>query len=90
MVSGWFGAGLVGRRADFRGGDKSREGGKGVVDLCGLGGACETRLDEFDRAKDVAAEFDRANGLGAALPFVCVLVVVGLTSDEPGAVGNSI
>lgn len=81
----------MGRRADLSGGDNIRDGGKGVVDLCGLGGACETRLDELDRAKEVAFELDRPIGLGPAEPLVCAggLREAG-TSDDPGALANSI
>jgi hypothetical protein len=34
-----LGEGLVGRRADLRGGESIRDGGNGVVDLKGLAGA---------------------------------------------------
>ena len=83
----------MGRRADFSGGDNIRDGGKGVVDLFGLGGACETRFDEFDRAaKEVAFELERLIGLGPAEPLVWVWPAgfkVGGTNDDPGALGNS-
>ena len=85
-----LGDGLVGRNADLSGGESIREGGKGVVDRWGLEGACETRLAELDRAKEVAFELDRARGLaplalGAGnFKFACG------TSEDPGALGNSI
>jgi hypothetical protein len=84
-----LGEGLVGRNADLRGGDNIREGGKGVVDLGGLAGACETRLDEFDRAKEVAAEFDRPRGLGALPLGAGNCRVLEGTSEDPGAFGSS-
>ena len=74
-----LGLGLVGLNADLRGGDINRDGGRGVVDLGGLGGACETRLDELDRPRDLAPPSAAGN----------FNVGVG-TIEDPGALGNSI
>jgi hypothetical protein len=86
-----LGLGLVGLNADLRGGDINRDGGRGVVDLGGLGGACETRLDELDRAKEpgAAVELDRPRDL--APPSAAGNFNVGTgTIEDPGALGNSI
>lgn len=92
LTSELLGEGLVGRSADFKGGESNLDGGRGVVDLGGLAGACETRLDELDRAKEAAAELDRLiGGFGAEPPLAegKVLLAAG-KSEEPGAFGSSI
>lgn len=88
------GAGLLGRRADFRGGESKRDGGRGVADV-------STGLPSSFAVFFVAVDFIEADlasppltvfvGAGVWVPSIVRLPTFsGATRDEPGAVGSDI